>query len=128
MAAIEQVLIPKSRYERLIQISDDYSRSQDSKNEEIEDINPENENKEISPDEKDTATDGENNTRPLSPTQRSHEEKDYFKIDNFSSRGIKTLKDIKVPGTRFRKTDRKVLKKKFNIKVPKKASVKWVKW
>ena len=122
MAAIEQVLIPKSRYERLIQIADDYSRSQDSKNEEKEDIIAE--DKEILPAEEDTVSSDDKNSRPPSPIQ---EDKDYFKIDNFSNSKIKTLKDIKVPGTIFKKTDKKVLKK-FNKKVPKKTLAKWVKW
>ena len=135
MAAIEQVLVPKSRYERLLEISQEHAKCK-------EEPPPSPEASETSgslledqkPVETDPPEDIEESTSQQTTESNSQEESDKFNHRQLFQ--IKTLKDLKMPGVpvKVKKTVKRTIKKepkKKDIvkKQPKKKDiVKWIKW
>lgn len=135
MAAIEQVLVPKSRYERLLEIAQEHSKCK-----EVTPPSPEaSETSDVlledqKPVETDRPEDVEESTSEQPTESSSQEESDTF--NNKQLFQIKTLKDLKMPGVpvKVKKTVKRTIKKepkKKDIvkKEPKKKDiVKWIKW
>lgn len=129
MAALEQVLIPKSRYERLIEISEEHSKCKDYK--ETMRLEPEDGDVKTEPDDNDETIPVQDKQEPHeSPTSSEQMDKDYdsFEGEETYKQPLRTLKHITLPRHKNTKTVKRTLKKTINkVKKPSK-SVKWVKW
>ena len=121
MAALEQVLIPKSRYERLIEISEEHSKCKDYK-----------ETMQLEPEDGDVETIPVQDKQDLneSPNSSKLAEKDYdfFEGEETYNQPLRTLKHITLPRHKNIKTVNRTIKKSINKTKKPVKSVKWVKW
>ena len=122
MAAIEQVLLPKSKYQRLVQAYEDHMTclaDEKVKEDDFQEVK-----KSLDKEEKgeETAEETEEESEQR-PSERSLEALPAPSIDSaeYGKRKIKTLKDIKAPGILLKKTLNKKIKKTAKVK---KAPVK----